>query len=207
MHGWTVKHTEFISIHAPLAGRDAQRPPTRSGSQISIHAPLAGRDYPPIRLLRPRRISIHAPLAGRDCFHRPWFPCCLYFNPRAPCGARPGPMPAMAEKSKFQSTRPLRGATATHLLFCLYGTRISIHAPLAGRDQHRQSDRRRGHISIHAPLAGRDLDRLIAADGGGHFNPRAPCGARLVLPLWYRGFRLISIHAPLAGRDWTTSAV
>ena len=60
------------------------------------------------------------------------------------------------KNAKFQSTRPVRGATEK-----LRGQneqlRISIHAPRAGRDRNslkiigRQFD-----ISIHAPRAGRD---------------------------------------------------
>ena len=78
----------------------------------------------------------------------------------------------------FQSTRPLRGATpAADVAPVRHG--ISIHAPLAGRDRRSQ----------------RQPQTLL------HFNPRAPCGARLVAvgPLLAGYF--ISIHAPLAGRD------
>ena len=81
-----------------------------------------------------RLISIHAPLAGRD--RSCWTPAAQswHFNPRAPCGARP-PAPGMSctqhnfnprapcgarlkgqkkviGRYLFQSTRPLRGATA-----------------------------------------------------------------------------------------------
>ena len=78
-------------------------------------------------------------------------------------------------------------------------------------------------ISIHAPLAGRDPMDGGNGPSGRDFNPRAPRGARLSLPMdWSRdaefqstrpsrgatGQRLvsasvdcISIHAPLAGRD------
>ena len=78
----------------------------------------------------------------------------------------------------FQSTRPLRGATRMDEVYFV-GVLISIHAPLAGRDRcgRRHTDRR------------------------GDFNPRAPCGARLVLVPVGGDVRLISIHAPLAGRD------
>ena len=57
-------------------------------------------------------ISIHAPLAGRDTI------CCVAafsakdFNPRAPCGARLRLTPEWSHSRRFQSTRPLRGATA-----------------------------------------------------------------------------------------------
>ena len=58
--------------------------------------------------------------------------------------------------------------------------RVSIHAPLAGRDRWLARGLDDGiFVSIHAPLAGRDFDRLWER------NPKE----------W------VSIHAPLAGRD------
>ena len=125
---------------------------------ISIHAPRAGRDYIigykfPIdfrfQSTRPVRgatemtidnnqsiqISIHAPRAGRDA--SPWVFTFghSYFNPRAPCGARPTMRPIIKPCSVFQSTRPVRGATFQ--LCAFFGTIdiISIHAPRAGRDR------------------------------------------------------------------------
>ena len=78
---------------------------------------------------------------------------------------------------KFQSTRPLRGGTGVQQRF--RGTpAISIHPPLAGRDEASGNDALFDGISIHPPLAGRDLVRAETE--------------RDVL---------ISIHPPLAGRD------
>ena len=59
----------------------------------------------------------------------------LYFNPRAPCGAR---------RNHHTDNIAMLG--------------ISIHAPHAGRDlQHRRTELRPPNgISIHAPHAGRD---------------------------------------------------
>ena len=58
-----------ISIHAPLAGRDASRLQlSLSTNVISIHAPLAGRDDYGDSFHQTFVISIHAPLAGRDDF-------------------------------------------------------------------------------------------------------------------------------------------
>ena len=77
-----------ISIHAPLAGRDLTTGGQTQLTNISIHAPLAGRDPLFLTILGHVLISIHAPLAGRD-------PLCgtiplriRDFNPRAPRGAR-----------------------------------------------------------------------------------------------------------------------
>ena len=58
---------------------------------------------------------------------------------------------------------------------------ISIHSPLAGRDDNMMEAYEELDISIHSPLAGRD-------------NPYDAMGVKDYL---------ISIHSPLAGRDLT----
>ena len=73
--------------------------------------PLRGATVHFIRALDSQKISIHAPLAGRDFAVLQAKGHIYYFNPRAPCGARPGRCRARRAKSRFQSTRPLRGAT------------------------------------------------------------------------------------------------
>ena len=102
---------------------------------VSIHAPLAGRDSTAKRMYsRFVYVSIHAPLAGRDACPRVTSNVGRCFNPRAPCGARRkavqqrsvhgvvsihAPLAgrdvvspsAENKQEKFQSTRPLRGAT------------------------------------------------------------------------------------------------
>ena len=125
----------LISIHAPHAGRDAEtkqkdnggirfqstrpmRGATRDAEtvqvlrRISIHAPHAGRDF--INVAGNGAvclISIHAPHAGRDGFSSSRMRAHWYFNPRAPCGARPSSSAGCASCKPFQSTRPMRGAT------------------------------------------------------------------------------------------------
>ena len=78
----------------------------------------------------------------------------------------------------FQSTHPLRGATYRHGTIGI-GTKISIHAPLAGCDLF-------GHISYFKST---------------YFNPRTPCGVRPQHHSCSSRRRRISIHAPLAGCD------
>ena len=96
----------------------------------------------------------------------------------------------------------MRGATFNVGDIVPFFVEISIHAPLAGRDDDPQAYEQMVAISIHAPLAGRDPEyvfksfddfvisihaplagRDLAARrpqerSAGHFNPRAPCGAR-----------------------------
>ncbi len=170
-------------------------------SPISIHAPHAGRDSQFPRPAPCRCISIHAPHAGRDAcpaYHSQSRSC--YFNPRAPCGARPQGARRMNIRAKisihaphagrdgaasprvsvawiFQSTRPMRGATKSTPPSCVHHL-ISIHAPHAGRDLRAGRDNLRQLISIHAPHAGRDGCSSSARTCWTNFNPRAPCGAR-----------------------------
>ena len=123
---------------------------------ISIHAPLAGCDARDVAAGRGNRISIHAPLAGCDT--------------TAGVGD--------SARAIFQSTHPLRGATAV-LRRIRLNLSISIHAPLAGCDDSRKDFFFPFFaISIHAPLAGCDLLSRRSRKLRQHFNPRTPCGVR-----------------------------
>ena len=97
---------------APCGARPLAVVVSPVGQPISIHAPRVGRDLPcRVQARHPRRISIHAPRVGRDghgssrhcemsqfqstrpvwgaTIHTPITPRqTIYFNPRAPCGAR-----------------------------------------------------------------------------------------------------------------------
>ena len=130
-----------------------------------------------MRLWRDLKISIHAPRAGRDrAPARPRCPSC-YFNPRAPCGARPIQAIAKRFNVSFQSTRPVRGATLRKRRY-LRRIDISIHAPRAGRDRiGRNTLLRSSDFNPRAPCGARrrrSTTRLFRI----YFNPRAPCGAR-----------------------------
>ena len=193
----------LISIHAPRAGRDWSSGDKGCRHGISIHAPRAGRDILIEVDGKTVVISIHAPHAGRD---RKSYPCRMggstYFNPRAPCGARPlvpgiyqllknhfNPRtPCGARRQihqdhrltmEFQSTRPMRGATNSSFqryFFCHY---FNPRAPCGARRRNCNSMGQVHKISIHAPHAGRDCQAAHREPYCTNFNPRAPCGARL----------------------------
>ena len=133
-----------ISIHAPLAGCDAC---ARRGNPvvlcISIHAPLAGCDVTVTACDSATVISIHAPLAGCDvwlCSSRCIYP---HFNPRTPCGVRQCLRILRSHGLRFQSTHPLRGATAkTYKENCTFfeladklSARIAAKKPSAKADR------------------------------------------------------------------------
>ena len=127
-------------------------------SEISIHAPHVGRDIQWERAMRAHlKISIHAPHAGRD-------------NPKTQ---------RFNQISRFQSTRPVRGATGTRLPPRYSGRYFNPRAPCGAR-----------------PLHGTSFHKMPR-----YFNPRAPCGARPMTKEALLQYKDISIHAPRAGRD------
>ena len=138
-------------------------------------------------------ISIHAPLAGCDVSHH----------------SHPTP------NFRFQSTHPLRGATAPHRTATPASCHFNPRTPCGVRRRcttrgHRRSrhfnprtpcgvrhkvagardDAR--NISIHAPLAGCDQVKRRCFDHRIHFNPRTPCGvrqrSRAMMPKSHRHF-------------------
>ena len=78
------------------------------------------------------------------------------FNPRPPCGGRRTEKGRNGARVQFQSTPPVRGATAKACAGILRRA-ISIHAPRAGGDLIARSIAEQFMISIHAPRAGGDI--------------------------------------------------
>ena len=130
-------------------------------------------------------ISIHAPLAGCDS--------CIYainpdlppnFNPRTPCGVRPGAGEVEKRLLGISIHAPLAGCDLITCSSSKQSGSISIHAPLAGCDSARSAAPWADRISIHAPLAGCDRRVLEAFLRLLHFNPRTPCGVRQPRQSW-----------------------
>ena len=137
-------------------------PPARHGNRhqsVSIHALLAECDLaaPPTKK-QPARFNPRTP-----CGVRPG-QCSIRhddsgFNPRTPCGVRRRADPVQARPDRFQSTHSLRSATRG-VIFNNGSKEVSIHALLAECDNGKAT----------SPLT---------TTG---FNPRTPCGVRL--PGW-----------------------
>ena len=129
-----------ISIHAPHAGSDCKYEIQLSTDGISIHAPHAGSDSGFQCSRASAGISIHAPHAGSDITADALNGPLTDFNPRSPCGERPGnssnaiastisihaphagsdntSLESCHVRYKFQSTLPMRGATAAAFHRC-----------------------------------------------------------------------------------------
>ena len=122
-----------------------------------------------------------------------------YFNPRTPCGVRPCANPPESTQEQFQSTHPLRGATSAFRTQQSSDFGFQSTHPLQGATAQNRPHSPRFRISIHAPLAG--CDHALALNRGlrSYFNPRTPCGVRLITRLGvgqHTGFQ--STH-PLRG--------
>ena len=132
-----------------------------------------------------------------------------YFNPRAPCGARPAEGRGLDHTGHFNPRAPC-GARPGWAVTGSGTSEISTHAPLAGRDNN-------GQFIPHPatwlfqptrPLRGATAVVAVPPVVDQNFNPRAPCGARLAPPLLcHNNIETISTHAPLAGRDNTHIAI
>ena len=124
-----------------------------------------------------------------------------HFNPRSPCGERPNLVFMSSMAISFQSTLPVRGATAggcermiamlnfnprspcgerrKPVLFrCIrfaFQSTLPVRGATAARQRYQRPNRR---ISIHAPRAGSDGSGIAILRFPEDFNPRSPCGER-----------------------------
>ena len=170
---------------------------------ISIHAPLAGCDERLSNIFDQIKISIHAPLAGCDS----WRLCAQhsdrYFNPRTPCGVRRRrPRRISEQKSAFQSTHPLRGATMEREPQPAQAGHFNPRTPCGVRPCGRCTRSACATFQSTHPLRGATLQVAQAVQRTQDFNPRTPCGVRPPSTCVIQQHSShISIHAPLAGCD------
>ena len=102
------------------------------------------------------------------------------FNPRSPCGERPGAGAAPFSPRDFNPRSPC-GERLSNFSSVQWPGSISIHALLAESDlRPPQRPRKRQPISIHALLAESDWGYFGHTHTPYNFNPRSPCGERPV---------------------------
>ena len=196
-------HTEFQSTRPSRGATTIILPPLCLLRKFQSTRPSRGATKACSSVQKSRsHISIHAPLAGRDSSLVYGVTLTLYFNPRAPRGARRGIAEQEFSILRFQSTRPSRGATMTsqssmRATVGFQSTRpsrgataagdiliakeaISIHAPLAGRDVAKKGRRDKDNpFQSTRPSRGATVGLEEDFEIAQHFNPRAPRGARL----------------------------
>ena len=130
----------------------------------------------------PRMVSIHALLAECDRGMRGMVLRMKRFNPRTPCGVRQALTDSWATDSWFQSTHSLRSATL------IWALKIPNQSS--------------SFQSTHS-LRSATVDALVQFCRRIGFNPRTPCGVRLVCDKLNELEGEVSIHALLAECDNT----
>ena len=221
--GLVIALAAGISIHAPRVGSDGTwgfAPPhsrrfqstlpvwgatiavphrSRYKSNFNPRSPCGERPNPLDTAVLPCHFNPRSP-CGERLYQLLLFLLGVDFNPRSPCGERRGGNTWKRHGAGFQSTLPVWGATAA-----------------AGLSQRKLA------ISIHAPRVGSDDLHAVVLHHQLNFNPRSPCGERLIppfkvyiycsfqstLPVWGATIlgtssgeiRAISIHAPRVGSD------
>ncbi len=193
-------HHHRISIHAPLAGRDLGYTVSSAFSIISIHAPLAGRDCTQcLDRLGHTDFNPRAPCGARPGGGRP-VDSDTDFNPRAPCGARRFRLWQSPRRRYFNPRAPC-GARPGATMGALGRSSFQSTRPLRGATEGGRGWTSGQVFQSTRPLRGATGRRRSPAPTWPHFNPRAPCGARHVRHVRPVATLPISIHAPLAGRD------
>ena len=146
-----------ISIHAPRVGRDDKMPDCNTcKAKFQSTRPVWGATCRKCEHLLYVEISIHAPRVGRDSIMPAAIESVIYFNPRAPCGARRLQPRLDRKMARFQSTRPVWGATVTILGLGLRARLFQSTRPVWGATCYQPAFEDGGDISIHAPRVGRD---------------------------------------------------
>ena len=181
-----ARHAEFREIAAlvefqstrPVRGATKCPWYTPTASQVSIHAPRAGRDNARSELSKPRAVSIHAPRAGRDT-------------------ALP---PANRIFRRFQSTRPVRGATWLSFSSCFGQSGFNPRAPCGARPFSIRLNSISALFQSTRPVRGATLS-LGEQRADLLFQSTRPVRGATTADRGSHESREVSIHAPRAGRD------
>ena len=173
---------------------------------ISIHAPRVGRDLREKAEARFCGISIHAPRVGRDCTPSLKTLPIIRFQSTRPVWGATALAGEIDEYSQFQSTRPVWGATGSRRCSQSWLLYFNPRAPCGARRDGRRHIFHPVRISIHAPRVGRDCDRDDVSAAGKIFQSTRPVWGATSNPRASAFFIAISIHAPRVGRDYVVSA-
>ena len=171
---------QHFNPRPPCGGRPDASRPRHPPPDFNPRPPCGGRREPIFHADEEEGISIHAPRVGGDFSMKAryeaaeefqstppvWGATCavtgdrnvtLHFNPRPPCGGRPGSMPSLpSEKAIFQSTPPVWGATIQSRLPPINRRYFNPRPPCGGRRIVLFFLLRFLGISIHAPRVGGD---------------------------------------------------
>ena len=193
-----------VSTHAPLAGSDQLVVPFQAVLGVSTHAPLAGSDLPtdvwgPDFFKFQPTLPLRGATAGRthDANNTMWFQPTLplrgaterrpgprrayaCFNPRSPCGERLLRAEAQPVEVVVSTHAPLAGSDMSLDQFLKLATRFQPTLPLRGATQSQTHDSSHVRFQPTLPLRGATTHPSGSLFPMSGFNPRSPCGERLV---------------------------
>ncbi len=149
--------------------------------KISIHVPRVGNDAINLRQLTQVQISIHVPRVGNDDFAFAFCFLLTNFNPRSPCGERPS-RTALKPSPLFISIHvPRVGNDHKWYISGIFAIIISIHVPRVGNDNnHKTEQPNLNKFQSTFPVWGTTGSCCRQSSRSNHFNPRSPCGERLL---------------------------
>ena len=125
----------------------------------------------------------------------------MYFNPRAPCGARRLLRALHQERHRFQSTCPLRGTTLLSSILPVVLEQFQSTCPLRGTTITQRHSAAYGQFQSTCPLRG-TTRHCRRGKAGGVFQSTCPLrGTTCTAPTTSLPVMRISIHMPLAGHD------
>ena len=128
------------------------------------------------------------------------------FNPRPPCGGRPGAAKVLQHYSDISIHVPRTGTTF-YMAYVALLYHISIHIPRTGTTFYMAYVALLYHISIHIPRTGDDRQTgFYLLQVYQYFNPRPPHGGRHVKYAEIIAKVPISIHVPRTGDDAVISS-
>ena len=145
---------------------------------------MRGATIRPTQFLFPILISIHAPRAGCDRSERLTDVPIWNFNPRTPCGVRHGERGYMAEYGWISIHAPRAGCDKV-LTLCMTATATfqSTHPVRGATNPVQQRGIDHQHFNPRTPCGVRLL-MFPPRSGMDNFNPRTPCGVRRETCLW-----------------------
>ena len=169
----------------PVRGATTLRECRRNRILVSIHAPRAGRDFRKADFAWGISVSIHAPRAGRDL--------------DAPCHRH--------EHQRFQSTRPVRGATRRTCIVGNSARGFNPRAPCGARPIWVQVLLSCCVFQSTRPVRGATFLAFSSRPICSRFQSTRPVRGATVHLHRVRQLGQVSIHAPRAGRDGTVHDV
>ena len=170
--------------------------------QISIHAPHTGRDAIATQTVAANQFQSTRPIRGATALVSRWGEVSVYFNPRAPYGARLNADRFVAFYEQFQSTRPIRGATQEPCAGKCRHCDFNPRAPYGARRTTTCSKTRPPAFQSTRPIRGATASLHASANAMSVFQSTRPIrGATAMCRLLHKSSG-ISIHAPHTGRDF-----